>query len=326
MRRVGSWLLAMAAGFGMVALSDFAAAQSAQKTRLITLGTAGGPLPTKNRAQSSNLLIVNGTLYLIDAGDGVLRRIVQSGADFRRLGTIFITHHHSDHMAGLATLLAIQWEFNRKEPTNVYGPPGTTRMVNGAIDYFTVNAEIRTTEGKSTPLSKVFVGHDVAPGTVYQDANVKVIAVENSHFNIPKTNPYFGKHKSFSYRFETPDRVIVFTGDTGPSEAVVALAKGADVLVSEVLNAEEIKQRRIRSGLWQKMPAAEQVAFMQHLTEEHVSPTQVGEMATRAGVKTVILNHLASSGKPDDDFKRYGDEVSKHFSGRVIVAKDLMEY
>src|SRR5262245_19251054 len=90
-------------------------------TRLITLGTRGGPLPTKDRAQSSNLLVVNGIPYLIDAGDGVTRRIVQAGYDFRQVGKIFITHLHSDHTAGLAPLLVSQWEFQRREPVDIYG-------------------------------------------------------------------------------------------------------------------------------------------------------------------------------------------------------------
>jgi ribonuclease BN (tRNA processing enzyme) len=335
MQRWSSVLLTTLIGIGIVALADAAGAQSSgatkgapssHRTRIITLGTTAGPLPRKDRAQSSNLLIVNGTIYLIDAGDGVTRRIVQAGVNFRRVGTIFITHNHSDHMAGLATLLDAQWEYNRHESTNVYGPPGTERVVKAGLEYFTVNAEIRTTENKITPLSKIFVGHDVGIGQIYRDANIKVTAVENTHFHIPKTSPYYGKHKSYSYRFETSDRVVVFTGDTGPSEAVTKLATGADVLVSEVLNAEEIKQRRIKSGVWQKMPPTEQVAFMKHLTSEHVTPTQVGKMAAKAGVKTVILTHLPTTGRPNEDYQRYVDTVSKYFKGRVLVAKDLMEF
>jgi ribonuclease BN (tRNA processing enzyme) len=294
-------------------------------THFVTLGTTAGPLPRKDRAQASNLLIVNGTTYLIDAGDGVARRIVQAGANFRTINTIFITHNHSDHTAGLATLLDVQWEYAKRQPTQVYGPPGTERLVKAALDYFAVNAEIRSTEGKSG-LDKIAIGHDVGVGQIYQDANIKVTAVENTHFNIPANSPYHGKHKSYSYRFQTPDRVIVFTGDTGPSDAVTQLAKGADVLVSEVLSAEEIKQRRIKSGVWQKMGKDEQVAFMKHLTEEHVTPEQVGKMATKAGVKMVVLTHLAFSGKDNDDYQRYVEQVGKEYKGKVVVANDLMRF
>ena len=100
------------AGLIAFAASVSLAGPASAETTLITLGTAGGPLPRADRAQSSNLLIVNGTLYLIDAGGGVTMRIVQSGNDFRKVGKIFITHPHSDHDDGLATLLNSEWEYS----------------------------------------------------------------------------------------------------------------------------------------------------------------------------------------------------------------------
>jgi ribonuclease BN (tRNA processing enzyme) len=294
-------------------------------THFVTLGTTAGPLPRKDRAQASNLLIVNDATYLIDAGDSVARRIVQAGANFRTINTVFITHNHSDHTAGLATLLNVQWEFSKRQPTNVYGPPGTARLVEAGLNYFAVNSEIRSTEGKSA-LDKMAVGHDVGIGPIFKDANIKVTAVENTHFHFPAGSPYVDKHRSYSYRFETSDRVIVFTGDTGPSDAVTELATDADVLVTEVFSAEEVKQRQINAGDWQKRSPEEQSAFMKHLTDEHVSPEQVGKMATRAGVKMVVLTHLAFSGKEDDDYQRYVEEVGKEYKGKVVVAKDLMRF
>ncbi|AOY95428.1 MBL fold metallo-hydrolase [Cupriavidus sp. USMAA2-4] len=295
-------------------------------THLITLGTRGGPIPAKDRAQSSNLLIVDGTYYLVDAGDGVLRRLTQAGASFRQIGQVFITHGHDDHTAGLGTLMSVAWDFQRHDPIAVYGPPGTVALVKGAIQYFTVNAEIRWAEGRRTPLEDVFVGHDVAPGVVYQDKNIQVSAVENTHFHIPEGSPYYGKYKSYAYRFQTPDRVIVFTGDTGPSDAVTELARNADTLVSEVGSSEDVKQVLIRNGTWQSMTAQQQAAFMRHEVEEHLTPDEVGKMAARAKVKTVILTHLLPTVDEHDDYERYVTEVKKSFSGQVVVAKDLMEF
>src|SRR5665213_4138994 len=136
----GKTLLAAAAvALGALTLGDHAIAQTKTQdgpkgTVIVTLGTRGGPLPTKDRAQSSNLLIVNGTLYLIDAGDGVTRRIVEAGYDFRKIGKIFITHPHDDHTNGLATQLASEWEYQRREPIDVYGG-GVEALVTGAIAY-----------------------------------------------------------------------------------------------------------------------------------------------------------------------------------------------
>ena len=90
-----------------------------------TLGTVAGPPPRPHRAQFSNLLIVNDTLYVVDAGDGVTRRIAKAGFNVRDVGTIFITHHHDDHTAGLGTLMSAAWDNQRTKPINVYGPPRT---------------------------------------------------------------------------------------------------------------------------------------------------------------------------------------------------------
>ena len=153
-------------------------------TRLITLGTNGGPLPRAGRAQSSNVLIVNGAFYVVDAGDGVARRLAKARINVRDVGTVFITHHHDDHTAGLGTLMSFAWDAQRTKPINAYGPPGTEALVKAAVQYFSISAEIRMADGTRTvPISQVFFGHDVGTGVIYQDANIKVTAVENSHFD-----------------------------------------------------------------------------------------------------------------------------------------------
>ena len=301
------------------------AKQAAKGTVLITLGTGGGPLPRPGRTQSSNLLVVNGTPYLIDAGDGATRRIVRAGYDFRQVGKVFITHPHSDHTNGLATLLNAQWEYQRREPTDVYGA-GVEALVKGAIAYLTPNAEIRWSEGKRTDMAKVFRGHDVEPGAIYQDANVRVTALENTHFNFPPDSPGYGKYRSYSYRFDTPGRVVVFTGDTGPSEALTELAKGADVLVTEVTAVEEVIEVMKKNGAWQAKTRDEQEGWIRHMNEEHVTPEQVGRMAATAGVKTVVMTHLSPTVNPKDDYQRYADGAKKFFSGSILVAKDLMQF
>jgi ribonuclease BN (tRNA processing enzyme) len=291
-------------------------------TRVITLGTQGGPFPQAHRAQSSNLLLVNGTHYIIDAGDGVARRLAKGKFDVAAIGTIFLTHLHDDHTAGLGTLMSVAWDENRTSPINVYGPPRTNELVNAAIEFFTVSAEIRIDDGgKTVPLRQVFFGHDVGTGVIFQDANIKVTAVENSHFDFHKER---GKHKSYSYRFETPDRVIVFTGDTGQSDALTELAKDADLLFTETNTFEDRKEMMIESGQWQRMTEAEREGLQRQGAFGHMTQKMLGEMAARANVKTVVLTHLTYS--PSGNYERRAEEVRKYFSGPVILAKDLMEF
>jgi len=292
---------------------------------LLTLGTAAGPSLRPDRAQSSNLLTVNGTHYVVDAGDGVARRVAKAGIDVREIGMIFITHHHDDHTAGLGTLMTLAWDRQRTAPIHVYGPPRTEELVRAAVQYYTISAEIRIADGgRSVPIAEVFFGHDVGIGAIYQDANIKVTAVQNTHFSFHK-GPASGKHKSYSYRFETPDRVIVFTGDTGPSDAVTGLAKDADLLVTETSSCEDRKEAMINDGRWQTMSPAEQAGIMRQATQGHMGLEVIGKMATRANVKTVVLSHLTQR-VATDDYTPWAEEVKKHFFGEVRIAKDLMEF
>jgi len=310
-----------------IAWAEAAAPPSKNTTRLITLGTRSGPVPTVWRAQTSNALIVNGVPYIVDAGDGVTRRLTRAKIAFRDIDTIFITHPHSDHTSGLPALLTVQYDSLRTKPVNVYGPPGTEETVKGILPFLDVNAEVRMGDATRTVLaSRVFSGHNKEPGAIFQDANIKVTAVENSHFHFPPGSPAYGKYRSYALRFDTADRSIVFTGDTGPSDAVSALAKGADLLVSEVNSVEEVKTWLIQIGRWQVMTPKQQEEVIRHMIEEHVTPEQVGEMAARAGVKTVVLTHLSPSADPKDEYERFVVLVKKYFSGQVLVAKDLMEF
>ena len=329
MRRVYRLLAIVVGIFSAISAEQDSVAQttdapSKSATRLITLGTVAGPPPRPHRAQSSNLLIVNGTLYVIDAGDGAARRIAKAGFNVRDVGTIFITHHHDDHTAGVGTLMSAAWDNQRTKPINVYGPPQTEELVKAAVQYFTISADIRIADGGRTiPIGQLFFGHDVGAGVIYNDNNIRVTTIENTHFDFQKI-PASARQKSYSYRFETPGRVIVFTGDTGPNEALVELAKGADLLVSEANSIEQRMQDLIRSGQWQVMTPEEQVRIKGQMAEGHLSTDDVGKMATRAGVKTVVLTHL--TWKADDDYSTWADEVKKHFSGPVLIAKDLKEF
>jgi ribonuclease BN (tRNA processing enzyme) len=292
--------------------------------RLITLGTSAGPPPRAHRAQSSNLLTVNGTHYVVDAGDGIARRLTQAAINVREIGIVFITHHHDDHTAGLGTLLSVAWDQQRTKPIDVYGPPRTEELVKAAVQYFSISAEIRIADGgRSVPIENVFIGHDVSTDLIYQDTNIKVTAVENSHFAFHQ-GAAAGKHKSYAYRFETLDRVIVFTGDTGASEAVIEIARGADLLVTETSSCQGRMQDMLEDGRWQAMSPAEQAGMTRQMTQGHMTLNEIGELAARANVKTVVLSHLTH--KRDGDYTSWAEEVKKYFSGQVLVAKDLMEF
>ncbi|MHA3055059.1 MBL fold metallo-hydrolase [Acinetobacter sp. ANC 4633] len=296
------------------------------KIELITLGVAGGPLPRKESTQVSDLLVINNKPYLIDAGDNVTRRIVQADYDFKKISPIFITHPHSDHTLGLATLLISQWEYQRRELVDIYGPSGLNQISKGIFEFAKANEEIRWAEGKKSSLKDLAKFHEVGEGSIYKDQNVTVYAVENNHFHFSPNTPPYGKYKSYSYKFVTPTKSIFFTGDTGPSANMEKLMKGSDVLVSEVISIPDTIDAFKKSGIWQKKTTSEQEGMIKHFQEEHLTPEQIGIMATKAGVKTIILTHFTPTVNDHDNFERYADRVKKDFKGDVLISKDLQKF
>lgn len=216
---------------------------------LVTLGTIAGPPPTVDRAQNSQVLIVDGNPYLVDAGENAVRRLKQADVDHLKVGTILITHPHGDHVHGLPSLLSTSWYYGRAEPIRIYGPPGTKETVDTAKAFVNVDAKIRVAieNAGKMPFMEFARGQDVEPGNFYRDAAVSIQAIENSHFQFPQGHPDATKYKSYSYKFIIGDKTVVFTGDTGPSAELVAFAKGADVIVSECLALDEIRARRAKN-------------------------------------------------------------------------------
>jgi len=317
---------AIAAGlaFGL-AQAQPAAPPPAQANEIILLGTHGGPSADPERSEPASLLVIGGRPYLIDAGAGVARQLAAAGERTTAIRTIFITHHHLDHTAGLEPLIALSWigtglSGRSEPPVQVYGPPATSFLVKAAINYISVSERIFRAGIPSLPdAADMFVGHDIDhDGLAYQDDRVRVTAVENTHFGHASFGPDGKKDMSFSYRFDTPAGSVVFTGDTGPSEAVTRLAKGADVLVSEVLLPGGGAARPAGGT-----PLAGELA--EHMSREHLTPEDVGRMATAAGVKTVILTHLVIGNAPEAA-QRLETEVRKSFSGTVIVGRDLLKF
>lgn len=301
---------------------------------IVTLGTHGGPGLTRERSEPASLLIVDGTPYLIDCGIGTMRRLLDAGVPSAQIATIFITHDHPDHALGLADVMENDFlsdDFGppgRSRKFSIYGPPPTAELVNAAYNYIRVAYSTFAAEhlGAST-LVDPFVVHEIDhDGLVYQDDKIRVTAAENTHFQLMPAK-YRARMKSYSYRFETPQGAIVFTGDTGPSEAVTKLAAGAAVLVSEVIdlggeqNAARANGAAAAPGAnLQQAPNAS--ALSAHMRMEHLPMKDLGEMATKAEVKAVLMIHFVGAGSGE----QFVSGVKKYYSGPVFAGEDLARY
>lgn len=296
--------------------------------QFVTLGTGGGPYIRVKRSAPANAVIVGGAAYLFDTGDGVQRQLAAIGQSATTVRAVFLSHHHIDHNAGLAPLLLTRWLLSggRGKPLIVTGPPGTTTLVNGIAQGFAAAEWAPITIGgpAQPPIAAVIAGKDmngemVAPELVYQDENVRVTAVMNDHYHFPPGSDHARLARSYAYRIEAGGRVFVFTGDTGPSERVTALAANADVLVSEVINLEG-QEALLKKG---PIPTEMIPGLMAHLSEDHLTPEAVGRMAGRANVKKVVLTHLVPGMDDEQDPQVYVRGIEKGFKGPVVVANDL---
>ena len=309
-------ILRLIAGLSLL-VSSMAAAQSG-RTQIVMLGT-GTPIPDPDRSGPAVAIVVDSVAYLFDAGTGVVRRASAAGRNgvkaFSPRGTstqssrqpsprfdrVFLTHLHSDHTLGLADVIFTPWIQGRAAPLDIYGPPGTKRLVAGILDG---NAEdiaerISASGGPSRDGWKSVV-HEIEEGTVFKDSRITVRA-----FAVP----HAGWKYAFGYRIETPDRTIVLSGDTRADSHTANECNGCDVLIHEVYS----------DAGFATLPGIRQAYHAQ----AHTSATQLGDIATRARPGLLILYHQLFFGTSDETLL---SEVRSRFSGRVVSARDLDVY
>lgn len=365
----GGIAAAAAAGFGALGAAPAVAMASvtnsderAARTRIVLLGTNGGPTyyNAGQRAEPASAVIVGDRYYLVDAGEGVVRQISQArlgsqvpeGRDpLNQLRAVFLTHQHSDHIGGLAGLVSVglfNGTVGADRPIRLIGPgnrgalhtlsgtappppvvnpdnptPGTQDMFASIVAAFATDFNDRARDNRRPVPGEIWAAHDIAlpdaliadpngnptpdmdPITIYSDDRVEVSAILVAHA------PSF---PAFAFRFDTEDGSVVFSGDTSPTPNLVKLASGADVLVHEVIS------RQAFEAIYPEPRTPAQEALLHHILGAHTTIEQVGPIAEEAGVRTLVLNHLAPGDLKPNEFARAG----RSFSGETIVGEDLM--
>ncbi|HEX8945655.1 MAG TPA: MBL fold metallo-hydrolase [Gemmatimonadaceae bacterium] len=281
-----------------------------RRTRLVLLGTAGGPRPRTTRSAPAQAIVVDDTAYVVDCGNGVARQLVLANLPLRAVRHIFITHHHSDHNADYGNLILLAWAAGLHTPLDSWGPPPLVRMTDLFFEMNATDIRARTVDERRVPLRPLVRAHEVhGGGPVMQDENVRVTAALVHH---PPIVP------AFAYRFDAADRSIVVSGDTTPSDSLVALARRADILVHEALFDEAAVDRLVAS-----VPNASDLR--RSILSHHTTAEEAGRVAAEAQVGTLVLSHLIPAEDPEVTEAMWSDAARKHFGGRVIVGKDLME-
>jgi len=291
----------------LFALSSAAAASltgaAAPASRLILLGTAGGPTPKATRSGPAQVIVIGDRGYVVDCGDGVARQMMMAGV-FRTLRHVFLTHHHSDHNADYGNLLLLAWGDRLTSRVDTWGPPPLARITKQFLEMSAPDIAVRTRDEGRPPLAPLVHPHEIRrSGPVMKDDLVTVTCAVVPHPLVPI---------AFAYRFDCPDRSIVISGDTAPSDALVALAKDADVLVHEALYVPAA-------------PGAPGSALRKHIMDSHTAAEDAGRIATRAGVRTLVLSHFVPSEQPPVSDDQWLAAARSTFGGRIVVGRDLME-
>ena len=278
-------------------------APSSLASRLILLGTAGGPTPKKTRAYPGQIIVIGDRGYVIDCGNGIARQMQLAGV-FETLRHIFITHHHSDHNADLGNLILLEWGTDLKTPVDAWGPPPLTRMMALFFEMNAQDLDVRVRDEGRPPLPPLVHTHELERGgPVMKDDRVTVTCAVVPHPLVPL---------ALAYRFDCPDRSIVISGDTHQSTALVGLARGADVLVHEALYVP-------------KAPGQPGSPLRQHIMDSHTPVEEAARIATEARVKTLVLSHLVPGETTVVSDDEWLAAARPHFAGRIVIAHDLLE-
>ncbi len=272
-------------------------------TKLLMLGT-GTPNILHNRAQSSLAVIVEDQAYVVDCGGAVMQRIAEARHRYQlpalqpqNLTRLFLTHLHPDHTTGLPDFIIAPWVLERAESLEIYGPSGTKNLV----EHILAGYEIGIGEHRDglTPIhaSLTVNVHEIEAGSIYRDEHVEITAFRVQHGNL----------EAYGYRFVTPVKTIVISGDTCPTDTLIEHAKDCDILVHEVYSVQRLAQR---SADWQAYHRA-----------VHTSTVELAEIAQKTQPDWLVLTHQLFWGATEGELLQ---EVTDRYNGKVISGHDLL--
>jgi ribonuclease BN (tRNA processing enzyme) len=296
--------LALAVLAAAAAPSPGIQAPGADSTVVVLLGT-GMPRPDPAAAGPATAVVVGHRVFLVDAGSGVERRLAAAHLPIDGVTALFVTHLHSDHTLGYPDLILTSWVMGRRTLLQAYGPHGLAAMTGHILAAWDEDIRIRT-EGleHEAPGGDRVAVHEITAGVVYDSGGVRVTAFPVQHGSW---------REAYGYRFDTPGRSVVVSGDTRPSESLVKAARGVDVLVHEVYAQGRMAPLPNESPDWPD-----------YLRAYHTSDVELGALAARIRPGLLVLTHILRRGAGDEEL--VADVRRGGFTGPVSVGHDLDRY
>jgi ribonuclease BN (tRNA processing enzyme) len=287
-------------------------------TRLVLLGTAGGPMPVAGRGGISSAVVVGERVFVVDCGRGSPSAFAAAGLDFRRLAAVFLTHLHADHIGDLPGMLLYPWGIRAGDdgaplaPVRVYGParpavlptgdaifrretticperpaPGTADLVGHILDGYAYHLNVMPLDCRMPDAGALVRGIDIPLPAEAPAGRAPAIVLDDEDVRVTAVAVTHGRAvPSLGYRFDTADGSIVFSGDTTVNDDLIALAQGTDILVHQVADLGYLERHGTTGADLERMAAL------------HTDVGQVGDVAERAGARELILSHYLPS-EPD---------------------------
>jgi ribonuclease Z len=269
---------------------------------IVFLGT-GCPVVSTERYGPAQLILAEGTRLLVDCGSGVTQRLVAAGTPGRDLDALLLTHLHSDHLVDLYQLVVSSWHQGRDRPLAVYGPPGTRRYVEGLLALWEPELSLRIAHEKRPSIDALKVEvTEIAAGQTLAFGGLAVEVVEVDHKPV--------RH-AFGFVFRAGGCTLALSGDTRRSAALIAAARGADLLVHEVFVHREMPV----------VPGVRSAETVANVAGYHTLSSEVGKIAAEANVKALALTHFVP---PAADRAALLAEVAADFGGPLVLAEDLL--
>jgi ribonuclease Z len=267
--------------------------------KVTLLGTAPGPPVRVGRAGISTLIEAGGQRFLFDAGYGSLERLVESGLAMDAVSKLLLTHLHSDHLVDVPALLLLPWSApsERDVPLEVWGPDGTGNMMQHLQQAFAFDIHVRRDlDEKASAKGIDVIAHDIREGLIYDQNGVTIRAFLVDHGPV---KPAFG------YRLDHRGRSVALSGDTRPSDNLVAVSKGVDVLIHEAVDDESLRKFAPSQRLFEAIVA------------HHTTPEQAADIFRRVAPRLAVFSH--AEGGPT-----VLERARRSYSGRVEIGEDLM--
>lgn len=283
----------------------------------------GSPLPDPERAGSCVAVIAGGHFVLVDAGPGSWEVLDLANLPIGRVEAVLLTHFHSDHIGDLGEATTQGWIAGRAAPLEVFGPPGTARVVAGFGEAYAADVDARVAHHGEAWMPRAAAGA-VARELPLPAGEAAVPVFERDGLRVTM---FAVDHQpvvpAVGYRFDFAGRSVVVSGDTRKCASVVANARGADLLVHEALQRDMVG----RAAAVARRLGRERVAKLAgDIQSYHTSPVEAAEVAREAGVAHLVLTHLVPAPPNRLARRMFLTGVADAYGGEVTLGEDGMRF